>query len=612
MRIHRHRDTDRTAWLGGGSESSNPGPGILKKLSFNLGRALMGTVMRCLWTVAFVMALATSAQAFKYEQGGFGLDVDTTLSYGVSMRAAEKDDQLLYNSYSPAIGSKSKIGVFGINGDDGNRNFNKGDLVTNRLSATMDIDANYKKKFGVFVRPRYFYDLAYDNPNANRSADTNNNMNTYGGPLTATDHFTRETQKAHRDKFEVLDAFVYGSHNFSGHDVSVRIGRQVVSWGESLFLQNGIASGQSPLDATQAYAPGVELRDIFLPTGQVQASVGLGAGFSATGYYQWEWAKTRLSGTGSFYSTTDFLGDGGERYLIPLVVPTYVATVDRTEDRDARNSGQWGAGLRYRSDKLNATEFGAYYMNYHSKIPTIRSTFGTGGNQSPSMKGLGGDWTNLFNLLYGPGPVASYYGGVFNNYDLGSYWMEYPEDIKLYGFSAGTTIGGANLGLDLTYRKDVPLGYVDPTVPLFISYGKGYYYQAQLSILDLFPATKVYDQLTFAAEIGMGFADDMGRPEKDLYYNKFSWGFVSQLSFDWFNVLPGIDLNVPLTYTCNPDGTSPLATFQEKNDSFSAALGITYLKNLKTTLGYVVYLNRPDYNPTADRDYVYLNLKYTF
>jgi hypothetical protein len=55
-----------------------------------------------------------------------------------------------------------------------------------------------------------------------------------------------------------------------------------------------------------------------------------------------------------------------------------------------------------------------------------------------------------------------------------------------------------------------------------------------------------------------------------------------------------------------------LATFSEKNDSFSVELGITYLKNLKGSLGYVVYLNRPDYNPTADRDYVYANIKYTF
>jgi hypothetical protein len=557
------------------------------------------------------MALATSAQAFNFENGKFGLDVDTTLSYGVSMRATGQDNDLLYNRYSPAIGSKAKIGVFANNGDDGNRNFNKGDLVTNRLSATMDIDAHYNKKYGIFLRPRYFYDFAYNNPNANRSADTNNNMNTYGGPLDATDRFTRETQKAHRDKLELLDAFVYGSHDFNGHEVSVRIGRQVVSWGESLFLMNGIASGQSPLDATQAFAPGVELRDIYLPTGQIQASVGLGAGFSMTGYYQWEWAKTRLSGAGSFYSTTDFLGDGGERYLVPLVVPTYVATIDRSGDRDARNSGQWGAGLRYRADKLNATEFGVYYMNYHSKVPNIRSAFGTGGSQSPSMKGLAGDWTNLFNLLYGPGPLATFYGATFNN-DLGSYWMEYPEDIKLYGFSAGTTIAGANIGFDFTYRPEIPLGYVDASVPLFISYGKGSYYQAQLSVLDVFPSTKLYDQMTFAAEIGMGIAEDMGKPEKDLYYNKFSWGFVSQLSFDWFNVLPGIDLNVPLNYKCNPDGTSPLATFQEKNDSFSVALGITYLKNLKTTLGYVVYLNRPDYNPTADRDYVYANIKYTF
>ncbi|MDF5809803.1 DUF1302 family protein [Pseudomonas aeruginosa] len=37
-------------------------------------------------------------------------------------------------------------------------------------------------------------------------------------------------------------------------------------------------------------------------------------------------------------------------------------------DRDARDSGQYGFALRYFADELN-TEFGAYTMNYHSRLP---------------------------------------------------------------------------------------------------------------------------------------------------------------------------------------------------------------------------------------------------
>ena len=96
----------------------------------------------------------------------------------------------------------------GANRDDGNRNFDKGDLVTNRLSAVMDFDFQWKE-FGVFVRPRAYYDFAYDGKNSNDSATTNNSMVGYGEELTDHKEFTDATKDQHRDKAEILDAFAY-------------------------------------------------------------------------------------------------------------------------------------------------------------------------------------------------------------------------------------------------------------------------------------------------------------------------------------------------------------------------------------------------------------------
>ena len=42
--------------------------------------------------------------------------------------------------------------------------------------------------------------------------------------------------------------------------------------------------------------------------------------------------------------------------------------VRRGPDRDARDSGQWGVSFKYMFDPLD-TEFGAYFMNYHSRAP---------------------------------------------------------------------------------------------------------------------------------------------------------------------------------------------------------------------------------------------------
>ncbi|MCE6982859.1 DUF1302 family protein, partial [Pseudomonas frederiksbergensis] len=47
--------------------------------------------------------------------------------------------------------------------------------------------------------------------------------------------------------------------------------------------------------------------------------------------------------------------------------------VRRGPDRDARDSGQFGVAFRYMYDPLG-TEFGAYFMNYHSRAPIFSAT----------------------------------------------------------------------------------------------------------------------------------------------------------------------------------------------------------------------------------------------
>ncbi len=54
------------------------------------------------------------------------------------------------------------------------------------------------------------------------------------------------------------------------------------------------------------------------------------------------------------------------------------------------------------------------------------------------------------------------------------------------------------------------------------------------------------------------------------------------------------------------------ASFTRHADSLGIELGIAYLKRLKLSIGYAAYLNSPEYNSLADRDYLYSNLKYTF
>ena len=51
-------------------------------------------------------------------------------------------------------------------------------------------------------------------------------------------------------------------------------------------------------------------------------------------------------------------------------------SVLRGPDLAPRDSGQWGLALRFLAEDLNLTEFGFYFMNYHSRLPVISARKG--------------------------------------------------------------------------------------------------------------------------------------------------------------------------------------------------------------------------------------------
>ena len=61
---------------------------------------------------------------------------------------------------------------------------------------------------------------------------------------------------------------------------------------------------------------------------------------------------------------------------MPLTDPDFLA-VQRGGDATPADSGQYGIALRYFAEQLNNTEFGFYFMNYHSRLPVVSARTGT-------------------------------------------------------------------------------------------------------------------------------------------------------------------------------------------------------------------------------------------
>lgn len=581
-----------------------------------------------------VLASSGPAHAMKLTiDSDTAVDVDVMLSYGTGWRTTGQNDKLLAD----------------INGDDGDRNFRRGSMINNRLGAVVDFDAHHKD-FGFFMRPRAYYDFAYTGSNDHDSPATNNNGPANGGPNADNNSFTAETRDRHGRKAEILDAFAYGKGKLGGTDLVGRVGRQVVSWGESLFLQGGISSAQSPLDATAANVPGVELRDIFLPVGQASV-LGKWGSFSLASYYQWEWAKTRLDESGSFFSNTDMLDAAGHHILAPTPVGTL--TLDRGDDKKPGNGGQYGIAARYVVEGLRNTEFGAYFVNYHEKIPMVIGKAGGGSFSKPF-----GSWANLptgapapNNTLGAAEQTAAavisqlMQGGLtqaqaiaqiqqlglpvpgtadqLNYADTFSYHLEYAKDVKLYGASFSTVLFGANVAGEVSYRHRLPVKVTDPN-PLNLlgfTYREANVIQAQVSGIYVLPRSFLWDGATFIGEVGFNrvnglsndvlFKDPTGRISNSN--DKFAWGYVGKFTFDYHQVLNGVDLQVPITYKGNPRGVSSVpGTFAKGQDSLGVGLDFTYQGLYKFGVAYTAFLNGPEQNPKADRDFVSAYLKYTF
>lgn len=498
---------------------------------------------------AAVVSLCASqgAYALSFEPTeGLYIDWDTTLTYGASWRVKDRSDRL----------------VSDVNADDGNRNFDKG-LISNRFGISTEMDLNYRNNYGMFLRARAYYDDVYNRKNDNDSPAT------FNGTSHKYNKFNSKTRKLHGRKAEMLDYFVYGNYDLLGKNLNVRLGSQVVSWGESMYVVGGISTAQSPVDATQLGVPGVELKDIFLPQEQLYVQFDLSDTVSVEGYYQFEWDDTRLVGAGSYFSTDDYFDLGGEQLILG---PGFA--LQRGKDKTP-SSGQYGVALRYLAENLNNTEFGFYYLNYHDHLPVF-------------------DWSKAWTH--------------------GTYALKYAEDIKLYGASFGTVIGHTNVSGEYSYRKGIlfldsnPLGLPEPI--------KGDLSTVQLSAIHMFGPSFLADNTIFTGEVGYNKVHGVDA-DKLLAGDTDGYGFAAKLDFNYLQVLPSIDMNIPIVWNHDLAGNvagdaARLATFDKGKDVVSVGAEFTYRDNFTADIKYTAFLGSPNKDKQADRDFIAISAKYNF
>ena len=356
-----------------------------------LGLRALAAAILCVYALG-AAGSPPPAQAIDLSDGDLRLTLDTTLSHGLTFRIQDQDDLLISD----------------VNGNDGDLNYDRG-LVSNTSKFTTDFDLGYGN-FGAFLRLNGFLD--FENEHGERART----------PLSD------EAKERVGQDIILLDAYLTGAFDVGNVAIDLRLGSHVLNWGESTFIQNGI-NAINPFDVSKLRLPGSELREGLLPVPMVSASVALSDTLSMEGFYQLDWEKTWIDPVGSYFSVTDYVGPGAEKAVVALpgldlgdmgltpqnnrftpilgelgipsecVFPSPGAMlggcaqgrtfqpddeflsnfliVPRHADRTPDDAGQWGVALRYFAEELNSTDFGFYYMNYHSRLPVVSGHTGT-------------------------------------------------------------------------------------------------------------------------------------------------------------------------------------------------------------------------------------------
>lgn len=609
----------------------------IQKMSnfFKGGLRVRGVLVTALLLSTF---LASNVLAFQFEASGVTGSLDSTLSYGATWRVSDQDSRLIGTAADFDGGTARSV-----NYDDGNLNYDKG-LISNVFKLTSELVVDYRN-FGLFLRGTTFYDFENEQGDRDNAPLTNEALDLVGSDTA------------------LLDAYVHASFDAGSIPVQIRVGDQVVSWGESTFIQNSINT-INPVNVSAIRLPGAELKEALTPEGMVWASVGITENISVEGLYLYDWSETVIDPPGSYWSTNDFAGDGGSRVMlgwgdvpdtIPAnfqVSPGHTAVVSRSATQEASDDGQFGLAFRLYAPNLNDTEFGFYYVNYHSRYPIINAKTGT------AEAALGLD------------PLGRSYE------ETASYFISYPEDIQLFGASFNTLLTSFGIALqgEVSYRQDVPL-QIDDIEILFAAiaaqdnlspgntpaaglaaYGQlglipfeteipGYIerdvVQVQATATKLFGPTFGASQFVLLGEVGVTHVNDM--PDKDelrlngpgtpisgnedlvaahfgevepadRFADATSWGYRLLAKLDFNNAIGAVTLSPRVAWSHDVSGTSPGpgGNFVEGRKAVTLGLSANYLNSWTADLSYVDFFGAGRYNLINDRDFVAFNIKYSF
>jgi hypothetical protein len=437
-----------------------------------------GMVVALVWGSSTVFSHTASAEQFDLGNGLRG-SFDSSISFGMAVRTSSPNCAFIGQD-NGGCASSDQVGIARrdpvnfnqsydltrLNQDNGNLNYKSGQVFSATLRGVHDLFLKAPDGWSGLMRAAWSYDFAADRT---RYADLEPD---------ARSHAVHDIR--------LLDAYVNKEFEIDQHPVRARVGNQVISWGEDIFIPGGINSINA-IDVRRAHSPGVQLKEIFRPAPILSLNAEVAKGLSVEGYYQTRWNGYEFDPVGTFFSTSDIVGRGSTGAFLPTSLVNSVtgplglppappgtvgdtgtriigvnpstglpfnrqlsageladpnlnplygplvrsgSVIPRGVDRNPRNSGQFGLSTRYTFPD-SGDELALYYIRYHDKIPFASIRVNQGATANPF------GWQEIY--------------------------LDYAEDRNLFGVSYNTRAGDWAFGTELSFRpkESTP---IDPTI----------------------------------------------------------------------------------------------------------------------------------------------------
>lgn len=566
---------------------------------------------RSVIVVGTALVSAGQVQAFEIGTGNDDIQIrwDNTVRYNLARRMQEQDANI--------TGS--------LNNNDGDRNFKRNSIVSNRLDLLSEFDFIYQKDHGFRISGAAWGDAAYSDLDEHSAVGSNHLVN--GVPATGLSQTTKRYNRGVSGEW--LDAFVFTKLNLGDSPLYLKAGQHTVYWGESLFLGgviHGVAYAQSSLDVAKGLSiPGAEAKELFRPLNNISANFQASNSLSLAAQYFFDWKPFRYPEAGSYLAFSDVIMDGGESVYTPL------GLLHRLDDNEPKKSGDFGVSARWSPEALDGT-VGLYYRNFTNKIPqTILDVRGHPGLPGPS------------------GPLG--------------YRLSYGDDVDLFGISLSKNIGGVSVGAEVSHRKNMPL-LSDPVivasattvalaqagVPGLESFvnartslpeqgdsgaARGNTTHAVVNLLGQVAKTPLFDSLDWKVEFTWNTWNKVTEHE-ELFKGRSGYSGIDKVTKNstgvglllepkWYQVFPSVDLILPIAYSTGLSGVSAVAQGGARGVGvYSVGIAADVRNQYRFDLKYVGFFGDLDASsPTAvvakdnpaylkDRGMLVLNFKTTF